>query len=432
MALPASCLVILIMACYSSRTKGCVDPFVQNFLGVVSNSTEDKPLFLDYWLSGFVGRGIYHSVTDSGKEEGVFLTPDGTTVALAPLLMGIEAGLQQEANSPLSGLYPVTLAKNLGLSFLHFNSSLISEKLGPDGCWDNVTSPKIFTLSGTTSGTTDAWINGGMDGVILGRHLSGLTEHPLKISNVLEGYYCHRVEGLGLDAAPHLISTLRRQNFKELANVSVLQEQVLASLSVYWKLKGEAERVPQTELQKIVQEGVHEFVHRYMECPTIISRCQWGARPYRGWPTRLTLPLSSMFIHHTHHRQPCHTFQHCAEKMRAMQLFHQDDRGWDDIGYSFVAGSDGYLYEGRGWQWRGAHTRGHNSQGYGVAFIGNYTVERPPQRSLELVQHHLATCAVSAGRLVGNFTLHGHRQLVNTTCPGDGLYLEIMGWEHFR
>lgn len=98
---------------------------------------------------------------------------------------------------------------------------------------------------------------------------------------------------------------------------------------------------------------------------------------------------------------------------------------------SFVAGSDGHLYEGRGWLWQGAHTLGHNSIGYGVSFIGDYTSSLPSQHSMGLVRDNLATCAVGGGRLEANFTLQGHRQVVSTSCPGDALYSEIQGWEHF-
>lgn len=98
---------------------------------------------------------------------------------------------------------------------------------------------------------------------------------------------------------------------------------------------------------------------------------------------------------------------------------------------SFVAGSDGYVYEGRGWLWQGAHTKGHNSKGYGVSFIGNYTSSIPAKHTMDLVRHQLAKCATDGGRLVSNFTLHGHRQLVSTSCPGDALYSEIHGWKHF-
>lgn len=48
-----------------------------------------------------------------------------------------------------------------------------------------------------------------------------------------------------------------------------------------------------------------------------------------------------------------------------------------------------------------------------------------------LVRDKLATCAVGGGRLEANFTLQGHRQVVNTACPGETLYSEIQGWEHF-
>ena len=54
-----------------------------------------------------------------------------------------------------------------------------------------------------------------------------------------------------------------------------------------------------------------------------------------------------------------------------------DTRKWSDIGYSFLIGGDGKIYEGRGWNKSGAHTQGFNSQGYGVAFIGDFTSTNP-------------------------------------------------------
>lgn len=100
---------------------------------------------------------------------------------------------------------------------------------------------------------------------------------------------------------------------------------------------------------------------------------------------------------------------------------------------SFVVGSDGYIYEGRGWHHVGRHTRGHNSVGYGVSVIGNYTASLPSQHTMQLLRYRLVQCAVDGGRLAANFTIHGHRQVVNyTTCPGDAFFSEIKTWEHFR
>lgn len=100
---------------------------------------------------------------------------------------------------------------------------------------------------------------------------------------------------------------------------------------------------------------------------------------------------------------------------------------------SFVVGSDGYVYEGRGWNNLGSHTRGHNRLGYGVSIIGNYTATLPSRHAMDLLRHRLARCAVARGGLMANFSIHGHRQVVNyTSCPGDAFFSEIQSWEHFR
>ncbi|TNN83719.1 N-acetylmuramoyl-L-alanine amidase [Liparis tanakae] len=91
-------------------------------------------------------------------------------------------------------------------------------------------------------------------------------------------------------------------------------------------------------------------------------------------------------------------------------------------------GSDGYVYEGRGWKHLGTHTRGHNAIGYGVSIIGNYTAALPSRHTLDLLRHRLVRCAVEGGWLVANFTIQGHRQAATyTSCPGDALFSEIRG-----
>nr|AXG64252.1 peptidoglycan recognition protein 2 [Oplegnathus fasciatus] len=409
------------------RAAGLNDAFIQKYLGKADSGGPE----MDASLSVYISKAVNHRVTEDAEEEGVVLTSDGTTVALMPLLLGIEAGFLSNSTERVRGLYQLTLAKDLDLSFKHI--SPLIQFLGPDGCWDSVTSPQVFTLLDSPSLLTTAQVNGGMDGVVLGMEVSAKSTHPLKLSSLLTDYYCHQLEK-GLDTAPHLISRRRRENFRGLVVPPVLTRKVVKSVELQRRLKGRPKMdvKEKKQLMAVVKEGVREFVHKYMDCPPIIPRCMWGAKPYSGTPTNLSLPLSFMYIHHTHTpSQPCLTFQQCSADMRSMQRFHQEDRGWDDIGYSFVAGSDGYIYEGRGWHWRGAHTLGHNSIGYGVSFIGDYTTSLPSQHSMGLVRDQLASCAVGGGRLVANFTVQGHRQVVNTSCPGDALYNEIRSWEHF-
>uniref|UniRef100_A0A8C0WXK0 PGRP2 amidase n=1 Tax=Castor canadensis TaxID=51338 RepID=A0A8C0WXK0_CASCN len=165
------------------------------------------------------------------------------------------------------------------------------------------------------------------------------------------------------------------------------------------------------------------------ECPAIHPRCRWGAAPYKGRPTPLQLPLGFLYVHHTYvPASPCTTFARCAANMRSMQRFHQDTQGWDDIGYSFVVGSDGYVYEGRGWHRMGAHTRGRNSRGFGVAFVGNYTATLPTEAALRTVRDELPSCALRAGLLRPDYKVLGHRQLVHTDCPGDALFGLLRTW----
>lgn len=96
-----------------------------------------------------------------------------------------------------------------------------------------------------------------------------------------------------------------------------------------------------------------------------------------------------------------------------------------------MVGSDGYVYEGRGWHWVGAHTLGHNTRGFGVAFVGNYTAELPAEAALRTVRDTLPRCAVRAGLLRPRYKLLGHRQLVRTDCPGDALFHQLRTWPHF-
>ncbi|KAG7335039.1 hypothetical protein KOW79_001635 [Hemibagrus wyckioides] len=407
------------------KAAGIDTPFIQHYLGPLSDT---QSLVLKATLTDYISSVLKHWVVQD-LEEGVVLTADGTTVALTPLLLGLEAGLKSTSWPNVPGLYPLSLTKNLALSFLQHSQAdpSTSSRLGPGGCWDNVRAPRVFSLSGVASLATDAQINGGMDGMILGKHVAKPNKRMLTLSSLLRQYYNYQLTSAGLDAAPALISQLRRSNFRKMISLVSLKKQLARSLSIYRRLDGYRNK------QKVdMDKGLKEFVHSYMDCPAIIPRCMWEAQPYRGTPILLSPPLSFLYIHHTYEpSQPCLTFQQCSRDMRSMQRFHQDDRGWDDIGYSFVAGSDGYLYEGRGWLWQGAHTKGHNSIGYGVSFIGDYMSSIPSNRTMDLVRNQLAKCATEGGKLVSNFIIHGHRQVVNTSCPGDAFYSEIQGWEHF-
>lgn len=116
--------------------------------------------------------------------------------------------------------------------------------------------------------------------------------------------------------------------------------------------------------------------------------------------------------------------------MRSMQSFHQDDRGWNDIGYTFGVGGDGQVYQGRGFNVIGAHAPRYNNRSVGICLIGDWTAELPPPKMLQAVKQ-LIEYGLTEGRISPEYMLLGHRQVRSTECPGQALYNEISTWPHF-
>uniref|UniRef100_A0A8D2LL01 Peptidoglycan recognition protein 2 n=1 Tax=Varanus komodoensis TaxID=61221 RepID=A0A8D2LL01_VARKO len=411
---PAVSVAVLLQ-----ELEACTSEMCQFFLGPMAPAPSDLACLSEAqraFLKSLVNQPVSN---DSLIEHGVVLTADGTTVVLAPLLAGVAAGLRRrrevahpatalrtdpsassevEPHLLLDHLSGSTIAVNLAMAFLLFYKKQSPVALGPNGCWD---------------------------------HLSH-AQPPPNISALLNTYY----SGEDLVGGKQLRSNFRRQSFAVLVSKEELSKQVENSLHLLRRLNETHtlfEGITNEELTVLANQAAEEFTALYVECPAIIPRCMWGARPYNGTPTQLQLPLGFVYIHHTSTpSKPCRTFPACSADMRSMQRFHQDVRGWDDIGYSFVFGSDGYLYQGRGWHWVGAHTRGYNSKGYGVSFIGNYMEVLPEPFDLELMKNSFLQCAVRGSRLQANYTIHGHRQMTSTLCPGDRLFQEIKTWKGFK
>lgn len=252
------------------RTAGHDDVMTIHFLGSSYNLSDADVVdtaILNASSFSFFDKATHHIVTDYGEERGVVLAPDGTTVALAPLLQGIESGLKAKIDgTPAVGIFPLTLGRTLGLSFLGLQDFPPSYRLGPNGCWDNVDHPKVFKLSRPATLATDAVINGGMDGVILGMDLSSLPTHeqPQALSEILKGYYSFILnEGQGLDAVTSHISPRRREVSKSILEPLDLHSQVMETLALVWKLEKTEWIALDTGVGKAVKDGLRAFMHKY-------------------------------------------------------------------------------------------------------------------------------------------------------------------------
>lgn len=160
-------------------------------------------------------------------------------------------------------------------------------------------------------------------------------------------------------------------------------------------------------------------------CPKIIKRGQWSTVPVKN-VNYLIVPVPYVIIHHTVTPE-CNTKTECVSRVESIRSYHMDINGWHDIGYSFLIGGDGNVYEGSGWNREGAHTYGWNKKSVGIAFIGNFQDKTASSKMLNAA-HKLILCGKSQGMLRENVRVIGAKQVVAIASPGLELYGQIQDW----
>lgn len=164
-------------------------------------------------------------------------------------------------------------------------------------------------------------------------------------------------------------------------------------------------------------------------CMPYMPRETWDAKPPKS-VEKFAGPIPYVIIHHSYEPGACTTTAECRNAMLSMQKFHQQDRGWNDIGYSFAVGGDGRIYEGRGFNVVGAHAPRYNDKSVGICMIGDWRYDLPPEDMIAAAQT-LIEYGVRNNIIASNYTLIGHRQVRPTECPGDRLFKEIQSWPHY-
>ncbi|MCY4674898.1 MAG: N-acetylmuramoyl-L-alanine amidase [Bacteroidetes bacterium] len=179
--------------------------------------------------------------------------------------------------------------------------------------------------------------------------------------------------------------------------------------------------------------------------PHLRRRAEWGAQPFRGTPIALNRPsYNYMTLHHTAGFS-ARTLVEGLDQVRRIQDFHQNGRGWSDIGYQFLMDQEGRLYQGRPFLneavpfdqgpplAHGAHAGGANTGNIGISLMGCY---HPPEGSNCLdqmtepaVDSLIATFGFLSERYgVSPKNMRGHRDFGSTACPGDNNYRMLPGF----
>ncbi|XP_017043082.1 peptidoglycan-recognition protein SB2 isoform X2 [Drosophila ficusphila] len=121
----------------------------------------------------------------------------------------------------------------------------------------------------------------------------------------------------------------------------------------------------------------------------IVPRSSWCPVPLNSRLPRLVVPVRLIVIHHTA-TAPCSNPYQCQLAIRQIRNDHLR-RKFRDIGYNFLIGGDGRIYEGLGFGIRGEHAPNYNSKSIGIAFIGNF------QDASSCPNTHPNCCAASSG-----------------------------------
>lgn len=184
-----------------------------------------------------------------------------------------------------------------------------------------------------------------------------------------------------------------------------------------------------------------EPLGRNIIAPALIPRGAWGAEPFIGTPVRLAQPSYTRMSFH--HAACCaaQTREEGIAQVKAIQDFHQNVRGWSDIGYHFLLDQQGRVYQGRPFLDNrttlegppvlalGAHVGGANTGNIGVSVLGCFHPPEDPTTCNDMLSPAALDSLVTLFAYLSErygvdaSNLLGHRDQGSTACPGDNNYV---------
>jgi len=178
------------------------------------------------------------------------------------------------------------------------------------------------------------------------------------------------------------------------------------------------------DLMKILKQKPLDFVPAVQwPKPPIVSREEWKARPPKGEYS--AHKPEKIILHHTW--LPAQAQYAGSSTIRGIQNYHMDDpsTGWMDIGYHFLIGPDGLIYQGRPEDVVGAHCP-PNVNMVGVCVIGNYDPNHDLlNEKIETSLINLLSWLSSNYKIDPRLYYYGHRNFSSKTCPGDIVYDQL-------
>lgn len=174
--------------------------------------------------------------------------------------------------------------------------------------------------------------------------------------------------------------------------------------------------------------------------PVIYPRSSWSNAKYEKrtkkiWPPKYENP-EIIIIHHTATNYSSST----SKQIKKIYKYHSYTRKWGDIGYNYIIGKDGLIFQGRygnngvigGHAYNSVEKVNYNSGSIGISILGNYEDEELSSAARDSLEKLVGWLAANNnisiksdikfhGKLLSNSVV-GHRNVDDTDCPGKNIY----------
>jgi hypothetical protein len=148
--------------------------------------------------------------------------------------------------------------------------------------------------------------------------------------------------------------------------------------------------------------------------PQILSRADWGASPAVIASMKEQTPRE-IIIHHTGVRQqPKKTLQ---QKLRGLQGYSQNEKGWGDAPYHFYIGVSGGIGEARSVKYAGDTNTPYDVQDrIQIVVEGHFDEEKPAAAQLASLKQLVGWLSAEYG--IPSSRISSHNDHASTDCPG--------------
>lgn len=206
--------------------------------------------------------------------------------------------------------------------------------------------------------------------------------------------------------------------------------------------ESELQAYRETSNVKNVDSQAQTLEHGYPE-PGYVDRETWGSSLdlENTDPNRVPMDATHLVVHHSATE---HADEDWPAAVRSFYLFHTETNNWADIGYQWLVGGDGVMFQGRAFHDEdqrtviGAHIGGQNTEAIGFCVIGNFSDgdNYPTEKAFEGLYKLLAWKADThninvnwrsekVGMDEATWHIAGHRDYGATECPGHNLYPDL-------